>query len=369
MRFNSFTSLLVLRRVFAGTIGLLPLACAAAPAFTDSSITVSSEAPRESEVVTFNIQLKNSGDAPAEHAQLRIEWPLMGFLLGVEGLESPSLDQETRKVSAPVSLPAGSTKVVRLDVLAPRDSGGDALTVSVQLVHYPSGVEHWDHKTITIDTRLSNTGVPVAGFRIAPAGLWVLGWFGFSFFIWILVQFRMGGREDSGSGWRSFAGPSVVATMLSIPVGFWMIFAAMAWRDYEALKAWPETTATIVGRRDRSETASSSRAGASGSGELSAQSEIISPEFALRYPVDGKEQYSTGYDTGSSIRVGGRVRREAEMRDWVPGATIPCWYNPTDPFDVVVRRGFGGAYVFALIPLPVFWIGLSMLKSARTRHE
>jgi hypothetical protein len=331
----------------------------AAPDFSQSSMTVSTESPLEADVVRFTLRLKNSGDTAAEPAELEIEWPLMGFFAGLEGLEGARIDESERTITASFSLPPSSEKIVKVDVLAPRDSGGDALTVAIHLAHFFSGTEHWDRKTVTIDTRLpGKEGGEGGGIRILAAGWWVLAWFAIAGILWGLVLLKTRGRE------RVRTGSIGVAACLAIPVGFWMMFAAMAWRDYQALTNWTETTATIVGRRDKSQTVTSSRRSSSGV-NVSSESEIISPEFALKYEVDGKTVYSTGYDTGSSIRVGGRVRREAEMRDWVRGATIPCWYDPDDPRDVVVRRGFGGAYVFALIPLPVFWIGLFLLRKGR----
>lgn len=44
------------------------------------------------------------------------------------------------------------------------------------------------------------------------------------------------------------------------------------------------------------------------------------------------------------------------------GATVPCWYDPADPTDVVVLRGFGGAYLFALFPVPVFLFGVALIR-------
>ena len=50
------------------------------------------------------------------------------------------------------------------------------------------------------------------------------------------------------------------------------------------------------------------------------------------------------------------------MNEWVTGKTIKCWYNPSNPAIVVVRRGFGGAYLFYLIVLPILWFGLRRLR-------
>lgn len=342
-----------------------PLMSPAAPDFSGSTVTVSSESPLEADPVRFSIHLKNTGDTPAGFARLDIEWPLMGYLIECIGLEDATVDQETRKISASLDLAPGGEKTVHLDVLAPRDSGGDALSVSVHLAHYASGAEWWDHKTITIETRIEKTGIPVGGYRVTTAGLGVLIWLVLFVLLWIVIRLRFSSGAGAGpsAGWRSLIGPRVAAAALMIPIGFWLIFAAMVWRDYRILNTWPETTATVIGRRTVAETVTSSKLRGSGSG-TSTSSEVYSPELALRYQVDGKEIFSTGYDSGSSLRFGGRPRREKEIRAWTAGTRIPCWYDPDNPRDVVVQRGFGGAYLFALLPLPVFWLGLSRLSQS-----
>ncbi|CAN5714854.1 hypothetical protein BH11VER1_BH11VER1_26660 [soil metagenome] len=323
----------------------------AAPDFTQSAITVSSESPLEGDVVRFTVSLKNSGDAPAEFAQLKIESPLMGYLIEAGGTEELTVDPDSRSVTASLTLLPGAEKQIHVDVLAPRDSGGDALSLSVHLAHYASGAELWDHKTITIDTRLSATGILIGGFRIAPAGIAVLVW------LVVFALLRLAVRLWLGAS----SGAAVAASMIAI--GFWMVFAQMAYRDYCALNVWPETTGTIVGRRVVSQSVTSSSKSSAGTARTT--SETYSPEFALRYKVNGRPILSTGYDTGSSLRFGGRARREQEMRDWIVGTEIPCWYDPDNPTDVVVHRGFGGAYLFALFPLPVFWMGLARLRRKR----
>ncbi len=87
----------------------------------------------------------------------------MGFFAGVEGLEGAEVDETERTITASLSLPPSSEKVVAVDVLAPRDSGGDALTLAIHLAHYFSGVEHWDGKRSS-STRVS----PMARRRRDP---------------------------------------------------------------------------------------------------------------------------------------------------------------------------------------------------------
>jgi len=343
------------RYSFLRLMGLLMLSwvpsfVSAVPDFSQSVITASAEEPVEGDVVRFIVNLKNSGDAPAESAELTIEGPLTGFLIGTGGLTEPVIDPEAQKVSASLSLQPGAEKQIWVDVLTPRDSGGDALTLAVHLAHYDSGAELWDRKTISVDTRLSQSGIPIGGLRIAPAAFVVLAWFILFAVAWLGVRLWVGSRARSD---RLF-GPDAAVTAMMVAVGFWMFFAAMAWRDYHALTTWTETTATIVGQRIVSQSVSSSQRRSSGSGTSSGSSETFSPEFALRYTIDGAPLYSSGYDTGSSLRFGGRARREQEMKECTVGTQVPCWYDPADPRDVVVRRGFGGAYFFALLPLPIF---------------
>lgn len=341
-------------------MGLAPasLLCHAAPDFTQSVITASTEEPLEGDVVRYTVTLKNSGDAPAESAQLTLEWPIAGYLIETEGLSDPVIDYESGKVTAALTLASGAEKQIQVDVLAPRDSGGDSLTLAVHLAHYDNGAELWDRKTIPVSPRLSKSGIPVGGLRVAPVAFLVLGWLVAFVLVWLGVRLFFGGR----SGSDCLFGPGAAVTAMMVAIGFWMFFAVMAWRDYRALTAWTETTATIVGRRIVSETVSDSHLRPSGSGTGSGSSEVFKPEFALRYAVEGTPIYSSGYDTGSSLRRGGRARREQEMQEWTLGAQVPCWYDPDDPRDVVLRRGFGGAYLFALLPLPVFWLGLVLLR-------
>ena len=128
-------------------------------------------------------------------------------------------------------------------------------------------------------------------------------------------------------------------------------------------KHWKETTGTIVGRRVTLETVSSQRRLNGGVASMTQRSEVAKPEFAVRYQVEGRELLSTGYDTGSSLRVGGgQAQMEKAFQEWAVGAQVPCWYDPAEPTAVVLKRGFGGAYLFGLLPLFPFWIAQRILR-------
>ena len=345
-------------------LGLVP-SLEAKPDFTDSEITVASETVLEGDVAHFKLWLRNQGDEAADPTQVRIQWPLMGHLVEVRGLENAKTDHDAREVTASVSLPVGGERVAEVAVLAPRDSGGRLLSMTVQMIHYHTMAENWIHGSVAIDTRIRQDGVRIAGLRIAPAGLMTLGWL-----LATGLAIGLAGPLAGGANQSRFVGPRAGVTAIMVALGFWLVFAAMAWRDYRVLREWTETTGTIIGRRVETQTLSSNQRLGSGATSQSRTSGVHKPEFGLRYKVDGREMLSTGYDTGSSLRIGGgKAQLEKEFGEWTVGAQVPCWYDPRDPSDVVVKRGFGGAYLFALLPLFPFLIGWSILRGSFSRAE
>jgi hypothetical protein len=109
-------------------------------------------------------------------------------------------------------------------------------------------------------------------------------------------------------------------------------------------------TARIGGRLSAQGTTRASRT--SGNAQQRTDETNYVPVLGLKYDASGKGTYSSGYDTGSRIGIGGQGGRTEELSRWAVGGTTPCWYNPSDPLDVVVLNGFGGAYLFALFPIP-----------------
>lgn len=346
-----------------GALLILAPRVAAKPDFTASEITVENASVIEGDVTHFKVWLRNRGDEPAEAAEVRIQWPLMGHLVNITGLDDPKTDHDAHETTASLSLPAGGERVVDVAVLAPRDSGGDTLAMTVQIIHYHTMAENWIHGSVVIDTRIRADGVRIGGLRITMAGVLTLAWLAMSGGVVFLAGVLTRGGDSS-----RFFGPRAGATAIMIAIGFWVIFAALAWHDYSVLYRWKETNGTIIGRRVAIQTVSSSHRLSSGATTQTRQHDVSKPEFAVRYKVDGREMLSTGYDTGSSLRVGGgKAQLEKEFLEWTVGAQVPCWYDPQDPTDIVVKRGFGGAYIFALLPLFPFWMGLGILRHAFKR--
>ena len=344
----------------------------AAPDFSKTTIAIEPASPREADLVTFVVTLRNAGTDDAGAVYVTLDWPLMGFLVDGTGLDGAEIDHEARRITlSQVPLPAGGERRIALRVLAPRDSGGDTLSVALRMSHFDSQTDHYDRAMVTIDTRLADAGVPIGGVRVTRAGIVVLIVLAGGVLLWLGLRLAAAPRPPAvragglGALLASRVGPGSAAAAITVAIGFWVLFASMAWRDYQSL-SWPETTCTILGGRlSAQSTTRSSTSPATG-----AQRDDTSyvPVLGLRYLVDGRETYSSGYDTGSRLGVGGRGGRTAELAQWTIGGTTPCWYAPADPLDVVVQRGFGGAYLFALFPVPVFWLGLLGARAAVTRR-
>ena len=338
--------------------GGLAWPAAAAPDFSRTEILVAPDRPVEAGVATFTVVVRNSGDQDAGVVSLMAEWPLMGFLVDIDGLETPSLDHEARSIEASFPLPAGAERRFSVRVLAPRDSANDILTLAVRLNHWASSTEHWDRRSVTIDGRPYNGGVAFGGVRFTPASFAVLGVLAFGALAWVLLTAFARGR-------RTRAGATATALALTVSVGFFAVFAAMAWRDYQSLTTWRETRCTILGGRLSAQGTTSARTRTSGGTSTRDDTNYV-PVLGLRYEVEGRETFSSGYDTGSRVGVGGRGGRTEELAEWAVGATVPCWYDPADALDVVVRNGFGAAYFFALLPLPVFLFGVWQARALLT---
>lgn len=345
----------------------------AAPDFSRSSITIAPAAPREADLVTFTVVLRNTGPDDAGAVYVTLDWPLMGFFVDGTGIDGAEIDHQARRITlSQVPLPAGGERRLVLRVLAPRDSGGDALSLALRMSHFDSHTDHYDRATVTIDTRLAETGIPIAGVRVTRAGVVVLAVLAAGLLLWLVLRGLAAGPPPVAGSDDGFAsllasriGPGSAAAAITIAVGFWVLFASMAWRDYQSL-SWPETTCTILGGRLSAQ--STTRGSTSSPSSAPRDETNYVPVLGLKYAVDGREAYSSGYDTGSRLGIGGRGGRTEELAQWTVGAATPCWYAPADPLDVVVQRGFGGAYLFALFPVPVFWLGLIGARAALSRR-
>ena len=333
----------------------------AKPDFSSTLVAHAPDTPREGDLMTFTVTAHNTGADPSDSAWIVLDWPESGYFIEVRGLDRPEVDHERRRIEGYLPIPAGAQRRIELDILTPRDSGGLTFSMRVRVSDLSAGIDHYDSHSVAIDSRIAAGGVSFGGARVTPAGVAVLAWFAAVPLMWILVSV-LTSRGQSNRSRHLRSSPAGLTLMLMLPLAFWAFFAVMAWRDYRSITAWQKTECTVMGRRVIAESVSSTGTGRT----RSTNNTVYSPEVALRYNANGGSVISTGYDTGSSLRIGGRARREEEIRALTVGTAIPCWYDPADVTDVVVHNGFGGAYLFALFPLPLFWFGCVSLARGWT---
>lgn len=310
------------RRSFLLVTGILLAAsfAGAAADLSGSAITTEPAAPIERDVVVYRIRLENRGDVDAVPTFLRFRLPGAALFVGAGGAQAIELEEVDRVVTGSVELPAGATREVEVRVVVPDGAAGQSLGASLQLQSFSAGIEEWIHSTVAIDSRPSTGGAVVGPVRMTAAGFAVLAFV--AGYVVLLVAFR-------GRGARPLFA-------LVSAIGFLAYFAAMAALDARTLGEWPESECTVLDRRTSP----------IGKGGKRRELELL----ALRYVADGETRFSTGLDTGMqrppTFESGGEA-------PYPIGAKIPCWTDPDDPARVIVRRGFGAAYLFALFPIPV----------------
>ena len=349
---------------------------AAKPDFSRSRITISPTAPAERDIVTFKVEVINSGDEDAPFTEVKFELPLEAMFVAVDGLNNAEINPAEKVLGATIPLAAGATRVFQVRMVIPRDAGGRVLTPDLTVRYLHQGVEFYGHEVYDIDTRVSQSGVKVGSVRVTAAGLAVLVFLLAFPVLWLAIRLMLphGRVRDESGGMKGRharnVGPATAAFALLLPLAFWTIFAVMAVRDWQSSHSWPQTTCVITDSRLREDQNTSSRQVESGfvRRTRTTTSRSYQPLLALRYPAAGAEMISTGFQTGSHLRVGGRAAGEANLAGWPINSTVPCWYNPGDPSDVVVRNGFGGAYLFALFPLPVAVFGFYRTRALLRRR-
>lgn len=329
---------------------LAPAAAFAKPDFAQSTITLEPAAPQEGEVITYLVHLRNSGNEAAPFTEVEFELPLEAMFVGVTGLEGldARVDPIDKVIAVTIDLPAGADRRFSVRMVTPHDAGGRSLTPHLKVRHLHAGAEFYGGgDPVMIGTRIRNTGVAFGGMRFHPAALTVIG----VLLLYPMLRVLTGSRKEA-------RGPVL---MIVVAVGFLSIFAAMAGHDYRSVRVFRQSSCTILDSRIRSETSTSSIPSPRGR----ATNTSYEPLLAMRYAADGLDVISTGYSTGSRLQIGRGASTIAEAAQFKVGAQVPCWFDPDEPTRVMVLPGFGGAYVFALLPLGMLAAGVWALSGKR----
>ncbi len=344
----------------------------------ESTITSESEKVPAGTTVTVNVVLKNTGDKSADGTDVRIRLPLAGFLVRIDELPELKRDDEEREVSARLDIPAGEEFRFSFDLLASRTKVGQELASHIEVVYLWDQIRWNSEFSKRITNAPSTAGVVIGGLRFHPAAGWLLGWMVCCglMFAWIRARLRRVWEHSKSNmapaDVRRMSAFGIVALVMC-PLSFLMALGGMAWRDLQTLTSWKESQATILDRRENVDVG---KAEWHKDGRRKPSSVTRTPEFALKYQAGDREVISSGFVTGPSIHLGLQILGKSEFDEWVPGKTIPCWYDPSDPGIVVVQRGFGGKYIFfglffGLVPLVILSVGFRQLRkvSAELRRH
>lgn len=151
-----------------------------------------------------------------------------------------------------------------------------------------------------------------------------------------------GGPADRRSG--------CVLAFLAIFSALQLVFlganSTEAYRRIREVRVYKESTCTVLGTRIIEE-----RGGRGGPS--------YAPEVAFEFPVDGRRQVVRGF--GGDSRSGSRPATEARLAPYRIGSAYPCWYDPSDPTQAVLTRGFGRIAPYVIIPACMALVGLVLL--------
>ncbi|HEY4761999.1 MAG TPA: DUF3592 domain-containing protein [Thermoguttaceae bacterium] len=84
---------------------------------------------------------------------------------------------------------------------------------------------------------------------------------------------------------------------------------------------------------------------------------LFRPEFQIEYTVNGVEYRTWTYKI-SNPYSSGRESKHAILTRFTVGENVPCWYDPLDPEQVVLVRGYSWwIYLLLLVPMVFIFIG------------
>jgi uncharacterized protein DUF3592 len=336
----------------------------AQPNFSTSRGAVEPAAPYAGDVVRHVFTITNTGGTAGPVfilTSLR-----RGFLIGTEGdCARASVDSSGDLRWHEGAFHQGETRRCTVVMLTRRSAAGTFTNVVTDIRVMPSGFHR-----VEAAAELGNPPDPHA-VRVGPvmmtrAGMIVTGLLALLVVGLLVIFARSRHKIEAPLGESAPSRPSGILmgswVAVMIAAGFLVYFASLAYEDWRIYSDYRETRCTVFG----SEIDSFEHRSRSGDSE---RNESFKPVFAVRYPVDGVETFSTGYTTPSAFNFNTRAAAGSVFERFTAGTTHPCWYDPQDPRTVVLVRGPGGAYVFALLPIPVLLIGLSGLRGARRKRR
>lgn len=317
---------------------------AAEPDFSTSSATFEPMPAVSGSVVHYAVTVANTGgDSP--YTRIAVALP-PGYLAATGDDCATATSGSGVIVWHEGSFPAGTRMTCRVAILTRPDAAGTIATLAAEIATPPSGYLRVEARP-TLSAPPNPGTVHLGPIGITPAGLVTLAMLVLAVVGAAALAIAMRGR-GARTGLAIGAWAAIVTS-----TGLLIYFASLARDDLRSHTDYRQTTCFIV---DSSIRAFKSSGKSSGS--------TYAPEFAVRYDAQGAETYSVASPPATSLNVGWIGSSQKALERMAIGSTQPCWFDPDDVKSVLLARGPGGAYLFALLPLLMLVVAGWILKLA-----
>lgn len=315
---------------------------AAPPDFSTSNAIHEPVPAVAGDVLHYAVTVTNTGGDSA-YARIKTVLPQAYFIRADGDCAGAVRDPDSRGlVWHEGAFSAGSTTQCRIDLLTRREAAGTLAPLATEITTLPAGYLRFETAP-ELAAAPDPNAIRVGPVKVTRAQLVVLAFLAFAV-AGAAVVARMAGR---GRGRTALGAWFAVATA----VGFLLFFAGLAVGDFRSFTAYRETSCTVFDSAIRA---------FPGTGK-SARSSTYQSVFAVRYEALGTETYSAAFPPISAVSLGWIGFSLQKLGDYPDGSVHPCWFDPDDVKTVLLERGPGAAYLFALFPLLVLAYGLSAL--------
>jgi len=335
---------LALTIVMAGTVH------AAEPDFSTSKTEYEPAPAIAGDVIQYTVTISNGG-GDSTYSRVVTSLP-RGYFIGTSGdcAKSPLDWEERRLVWHEGAFAAGSTKRCRIDLLSRRESAGTMAPLLTEITTPPASYFRSEAGP-ELATPADPAAVRIGGVSISQAGLVSITVL-LAAVLSAVVLTRWAKRRNARL--RPVLGAWF---MVVVALGFLLFFLDLARDDIRSYRVYRETTCLVFDSAIRA---------FPGTGK-SSNASTYEPVVAVRYEASGVETYAAAYPPSSAVSRGRVGPSQRTLERFAVGSVHPCWYDPDDVRTVLVERGPGAAYFFALLPLMALAYGAQALLTAMRR--
>lgn len=338
---------------------------------------------REGDAIDYEIILRNTGSKRPDYIELwnRVEEP-SAMLASAPEL---SYDVKKRELYWRGTVGPGEERRFALKLVTLPQSAGTFISNRASIVWgtwVTSNGSFWDTKRkdiqcdpLEVRSKEKNTKVlfTIAGIGLGWLEVLILGYFCFAPLFLIvaprLVRWRerrlierspnVSWRDQDRGGFMVYAMSIAFLVCLSVV----LFFVSFVFEDIRKFSSYSKSTCTILDKKLSWSTGSLGKT----------KSRTYDPLVSVRYEAKGKEVVSAGSMINGTFS-GRESSAEKILAQYELGKLYPCWFDPEDPQEFVIKRGlYWGWYLLFLGPLILFGIAtrylLVRLRGPHTARE